>query len=526
MPRLVLSSHSAPDAATGAQVCSGADDGSTVPGMSRHPVSRAFLAVGAAVVLAVLTVVAVGFPGAPAAADDGPEYRRIHFPVEGVVRFSDDFGDPRSGGRTHEGNDLMGTKLQKLLAAVDGKVTYRDGGALSGNMITITDADGWSYRYIHVNNDSPGTDDNLNLLEWALAPDLLSGSRVKAGQHVGFMGDSGNAEGTAPHLHFEVRAPDGTAVNPWTSLRLAQGLPAGNQCSYGTNPPATPNGQAGPGYWLLGSDGGVFGFGAARFLGSTGSSKLNQPVVGMAATPTGAGYWLVARDGGIFAFGDAAFHGSTGAMKLNRPIVGMAATPTGAGYWLVASDGGIFAFGDAAFLGSTGDVTLNKPIVAMATAPGGGYWLLGSDGGVFGFGTASFLGSVPGVGVSTTVESIGATPSGKGYWLLATDGGVFSFGDAAFKGSPPGSGLCTWPAGVRLVPTSTGKGYWVQGRDGSTWAFGDARFHGSLTAAGVVANAATIDLAAVPPIPPVTAVTPIPPVAPILPGPPVRGTRG
>jgi len=476
------------------------------------------------VVLAALAVMAaatlVTGLSAPAAGDEGPAFRRIHFPVEGAVSFGDDFGDPRSGGRTHEGNDLMGAKLQKLVAAVDGKVTFRDGGTLSGNMVTITDAEGWSYRYIHVNNDSPGTDDNANPSEWVLAPGVSSGTRVTAGQHIAFMGDSGNAEDTAPHLHFEVRTPDGAAVNPWTSLRLAQGLPAGTRCSYGSNPVATPASSAGAGYWLLGSDGGVFGFGAAAFHGSTGDLNLNQPIVGMAASPTGGGYWLVARDGGIFAFGDAAFHGSTGALKLNKPIVGMAATPSGKGYWLVASDGGIFAFGDAEFAGSTGALTLNRPIVGMAPAAGGGYWLLGSDGGVFGFGSASFLGSVPGVGVTTTVVSIGARPSGRGYWLLAADGGVFSFGDAAFKGSLPGAGLCKWPEGARLVPTATGKGYWVQARDGSTWPFGDAKFHGSLTKAGVNANAATIDLAIVPPPAPVIGVPPSLPLLPTVPAPP------
>ena len=56
---------------------------------------------------------------------------------------------------------------------------------------------------------------------------------------------------------------------------------------------------------------------------------LNQPIVGMASTPSGNGYWLVARDGGIFSFGDAHFYGSTGAMTLNKPIVGMASTPSG-----------------------------------------------------------------------------------------------------------------------------------------------------------------------------------------------------
>jgi hypothetical protein len=63
--------------------------------------------------------------------------------------------------------------------------------------------------------------------------------------------------------------------------------------------------------------------------------------------PPTASYWLVAVDGGIFAFGDAGFFGSTGDLALAQPIVGMAATPTGKGYWFVAADGGVFALGDA-----------------------------------------------------------------------------------------------------------------------------------------------------------------------------------
>ena len=64
----------------------------------------------------------------------------------------------------------------------------------------------------------------------------------------------------------------------------------------------------------------------------------------------------MASDGGIFAYGDAGFYGSHGGSPLNQPIVGMAATPNGKGYWLVASDGGIFAYGDAGFYGSHGGI--------------------------------------------------------------------------------------------------------------------------------------------------------------------------
>src|SRR4051812_27932986 len=51
---------------------------------------------------------------------------------------------------------------------------------------------------------------------------------------------------------------------------------------------------------------------------------LRQPIVGIAATPSGRGYWRVASDGGVFTSGDAKFYGSTGNLRLNRPIVGVA----------------------------------------------------------------------------------------------------------------------------------------------------------------------------------------------------------
>ena len=190
------------------------------------------------------------------------------------------------------------------------------------------------------------------------------------------------------------------------------------------------------GYWLAGSDGGVFAYGDAAFAGSAGGLRLNAPVVGMAATPDGGGYWLVARDGGVFAYGDAAFLGSAGSLRLNAPVVGMGATPDGRGYWLVAADGGVFAYGDAAFAGSAGNLRLNAPVVGIAaTGDGGGYWLAGSDGGVFGYGDAPFYGSAGGFHLRVPVVGMAMTPDGGGYWLASSDGNVLTFGDAQYLGA-------------------------------------------------------------------------------------------
>jgi hypothetical protein len=169
-----------------------------------------------------------------------------------------------------------------------------------------------------------------------------------------------------------------------------------------------------------------------------GGRHLNRPIVGMSPTSTGEGYWLVASDGGIFGFGDARFLGSTGAITLNRPIVAMAATPTGNGYWLAASDGGLFSFGDARFLGSMGGSHLNRPIVGMVpTATGLGYWMVASDGGIFSFGDAAFKGST--ASASSTTPIVGMIPNGTiGYRLVDEEGTVSSFPGGASQPADPG----------------------------------------------------------------------------------------
>jgi hypothetical protein len=126
----------------------------------------------------------------------------------------------------------------------------------------------------------------------------------------------------------------------------------------------------GEGYWLVGSDGGIFTFGDATFHGSTGSMVLNEPVVGIIPDyEDGVGYWLVAADGGIFAF-EAPFKGSAPEAigvgnRLNKPVIG--AIPYWDAYLMVASDGGIFNFSSQPFLGSLGNTPPSQPIVAVAS---------------------------------------------------------------------------------------------------------------------------------------------------------------
>ena len=88
-------------------------------------------------------------------------------------------------------------------------------------------------------------------------------------------------------------------------------------------------------------------------------------MVGTANDTNTGGYWEVAADGGVFSFGGAPFYGSTGSIRLNAPIVGMAEASNGSGYRFVAADGGVFSF-SAPVPGSMGGVRLARPVVGMA----------------------------------------------------------------------------------------------------------------------------------------------------------------
>src|SRR5262245_32433403 len=136
------------------------------------------------------------------------------------------------------------------------------------------------------------------------------------------------------------------------------------------------------GYWMLGRNGAVYGFGSAR-----GGSARTASAVSIAPKRDGSGFWVVDALGRVYAFGTVTRLGGVPARRSGEIITTMSATPSGHGYWLFTNRGRVFAYGDARLYGSLGAAQLNQPIIAsVATPTGHGYYMVGSDGGVFSFG--------------------------------------------------------------------------------------------------------------------------------------------
>ncbi len=137
-----------------------------------------------------------------------------------VTHFDDTWGDGRSGGRRHKGTDLMAPKHTPVYAVADGVVSIMRKSGLAGYWIGIEHAGGVESWYMHLNNDTPGTDDGRAEPDAVYAPGIEVGAFVSAGQLIGYVGDSGNAERSGSHTHFELRI-DGTAINPYPLLAEA-----------------------------------------------------------------------------------------------------------------------------------------------------------------------------------------------------------------------------------------------------------------------------------------------------------------
>jgi hypothetical protein len=150
-----------------------------------------------------------------------PEH--IIFPVIGRVQYIDDFGAPRGNGR-HQGNDLMATKKSPAVAAEAGKVKYWTTSGAAGCMLYLYGESGTSYYYIHLNNDLTTRNDNRGKCVKGVAYAVNNGAKVAAGQQIAYVGDSGDANGGSPHLHFEVHPAGGNAVSPYPFLQKAYKL--------------------------------------------------------------------------------------------------------------------------------------------------------------------------------------------------------------------------------------------------------------------------------------------------------------
>src|SRR4051812_9258290 len=150
---------------------------------------------------------------------------QLLFPVVGAVTYTNDFGDARAGG-THQGNDLLGTKRAPVVAVEDGTVKFWTTSASAGCMLYLYGASGTMYEYIHLNNDLTSSNDNGGKCVDGVsyAPGILDGEHVDAGQLIAYLGDSGDANGIHPHLHFEVHPKGGKAVSPFAYLQKAAQL--------------------------------------------------------------------------------------------------------------------------------------------------------------------------------------------------------------------------------------------------------------------------------------------------------------
>lgn len=120
-------------------------------------------------------------------------------PVQGPAAFGDTWGAPRSGGRSHQGVDMIAARGLPVVAVVDGLAQQKVNN-LGGNSVWLTGVDGNKYYYAHLDG-------------WEAQ------GAVTAGTVIGYVGDTGNAKFSVPHLHFQIHPGGGAAVNPYPTTR-------------------------------------------------------------------------------------------------------------------------------------------------------------------------------------------------------------------------------------------------------------------------------------------------------------------
>ena len=146
----------------------------------------------------------------------------IVFPVVGKATYSNTFASTPKG--ILPGNDVIAARKSLVVAAEKGTVKLYNKYKEAGCMIVLSGVSGRTFEYLHLNNDLTNKNDNTGkcVAGTAYAPGLRDGQRVKAGQVIGYVGDSGVANGTQPHVHFEVHKTN--PVNPYPYLNKSQRL--------------------------------------------------------------------------------------------------------------------------------------------------------------------------------------------------------------------------------------------------------------------------------------------------------------
>jgi len=134
--------------------------------------------------------------------------KRFAFPVYArTASAADDFGAPRELTGSHEGNDVFGPFGAPVLAVTDGELFKVGTLPISGNRLWLRSDAGDEFFYSHLS---------------AFSPDAVNGRRVTSGQVLGFTGNTGNAEPTPPHVHFEIHPGGGEAIDPHAILTAWQ----------------------------------------------------------------------------------------------------------------------------------------------------------------------------------------------------------------------------------------------------------------------------------------------------------------
>ena len=210
------------------------------------------------------------------------------FPVVGGATYFNDYGAPRAQGG-HQGNDLMAPKRTPVIAVADGVVRLHRSGR-GGYMLYLRNSK-YEWLYIHLNNDVRGNDGRGGA-KTAYAKGLRSGMRVKAGQEIGYVGNSGDAEGGASHLHFEEHSAGGRPHSPYKRLRAAPIVAFSAVATSGKR--ATPQAPTflGRMTWIAGGANGVYVRAAIRLtsirIGARTVKTKKQVVVRMSAAAAAA----------------------------------------------------------------------------------------------------------------------------------------------------------------------------------------------------------------------------------------------